>query len=90
MQRIGLTAGVLMLIVSCPAFSQEFTPYASRTDLFAVAFPGEPKVQETTWKTEYGLTLPARIYSVENRRGRYSATVIDYKDVEKMHEARAS
>jgi len=87
MRRMCLIAAV-MLFVSSTGFSQEFSPFASKTDMFAAAFPGEPRMESTTWKTEYGLSLPERVYSVDNRRGRYSATVIDYKDVEKLHEAR--
>ena len=82
MRRTFLMAA-LILIMSRPSFSQEFTQYVSRTDLFAADFPGEPTIKDITWKTEYGITLPGRVYSVENARGRYSATVIDYKDTEK-------
>ena len=86
MRRTYLMAA-LILIVARPSFSQEFAQYTSRTDLFAVDFPGEPTIKDITWKTEYGVTLPGRVYSVENARGRYSATVIDYKDTEKIHTA---
>jgi hypothetical protein len=89
MYRICLTTVALILLVSCPSFSQEWNQYTNRTDLFAVAFPGEPSVKDITWTTEYAITLPGRVYSVENGRGRYSATVIDYKDAEKIHTARA-
>ena len=86
MRRIYLMAAMI-LFVSYPSFSQEFTQYMSRTDLFAADFPGEPTVKDITWKTEYGITLPGHVYSVENARGKYSATVIDYKDTEKIHTA---
>ncbi len=43
MHRICFVAVALMLLVSCPAFSQEWSQYSSKTDYFAVAFPGEPK-----------------------------------------------
>ena len=88
MRRTCLMAAVLILIASCPSFSQEFTQYTSRTDLFAVDFPGQPTIKDITWKTEYEITLPGHVYSVENARGKYSATVIDYKDTEKIHTAR--
>ena len=88
MRRIWLSAAALVLLVSCPSFSQEWTTYTNRTDFFSVAFPGEPRVQDITWATEYDITLPGRLYSVENGRGRYSARVIDYKDTEKIHTAR--
>jgi hypothetical protein len=46
-------------------------------------------VQETTYATEYGITLPGRVYGVEHGRGRYSVTVVDYRDAESIHTARA-
>jgi hypothetical protein len=58
MRRISVMTAALSLFMSGPAFAQEWTQYATRTDLFAVDFPGEPKVQEITYPTEYGITLP--------------------------------
>jgi len=75
--------------MSGPSFAQEWIQYASRTDFFGVNFPGEPQVQDITYPTEYGITLPGRVYRVENGPSRYSVTVVDYNDAEKMHTARA-
>ena len=47
-------------------------------------FPAEPKVTQTTYKSEYGADLPARVYSVARGRERYSMTVVDYHPVEKL------
>jgi hypothetical protein len=88
MRRICLAAG-LILLVSGPSFSQDWTQYSSKTDFFAVDFPREPKIQDITYPTEYGIKLPGHLYLAENGSSRYSVTVIDYKDAEKMHTARA-
>ena len=89
MRQISVTTAALILFLSGPSFAQEWTQYATRTDFFAVDFPGEPNVQDITYPTEYDITLPGRVYSVENGPSRYSVTVVDYKDAEKIHTARA-
>ena len=89
MRRISVITAASILFLSGPSFAQEWIQYASRTDFFGVNFPAEPKVRDITYSTEYGITLPGRVYSVENGPNRYSVTVIDYKDAEKIHTARA-
>src|SRR6266850_3077057 len=89
MRPISVIAAALILVMSAPSLAQDWTDYISRTDFFHVNFPGEPKVKDIVYSTEYGITLPGRIYSVENGPNRYSVTVVDYKDAEKIHTARA-
>jgi hypothetical protein len=86
---IRLIPAAFILFVAGPAFSQGWIEYASRADFFSVNFPGEPKVQDITYSTEYGITLPGRVYSREEGPNRYSVTVVDYADAEKIHTARA-
>lgn len=88
MRLIPLVPAAFVLFVSGPSFAQEWIEYASRADLFSVNFPGEPKVREITYPTEYGITLPGRVHSVENGPNRYSVTVVDYANVEKIHAER--
>jgi hypothetical protein len=78
-------AAVLTLLLAGHSFAQEWATYTNRADSFNVNFPGEPKVQDTTYKTEYNITLPARVYSVTNGQSRYSLTVVDYSTAEKRH-----
>ena len=51
-------------------------------------FPGQPKVTTTTWKSEFDYMLPARVYSAEKGRERYSVTVVDYGVIEQQGIAR--
>jgi hypothetical protein len=90
MRRTSIFAAALILFLSTPSIAQEWIQFSTRVDAFAVNFPSEPKVQEITYPTEYGITLPGRVYSVENGASRYSMTVIDYKDAEKIHTARSA
>ena len=89
MRRISLVTAALILGTCAPSFAQEWIQYASKKDLFGVNFPSEPKVQDITYATEYGITLPGRVYSADSGPSRYSVTVVDYADAEKIHTARA-
>jgi hypothetical protein len=88
MRRISVLMA-LFLCVPGLSFAQEWIQYASRADLFGVNFPTEPKVQDIAYATEYGITLPGHVYSAESGASRYSVTVVDYADAEKIHTARA-
>jgi hypothetical protein len=88
MRAIALVPAALMLFVSSPALAQSWTEYVSRADFFSVSFPGEPKVQDITYDTEYRINLPGRVYTAENAGSRYSVTVIDYREAVKLHAAR--
>ena len=90
MRLVPLLSAALILSVSEPASTQgvAWTEYVSRADFFSVSFPGEPKVQEITYPTEYRITLPGRVYTYVDGANRYSVTVIDYRDAEKIHQER--
>jgi hypothetical protein len=62
----------------------QWTDFVSREDGFRVNFPAEPKVTSTTYLSEYGADLPARVYAVARGQERYSMTVVDYGPVEKI------
>jgi hypothetical protein len=90
MRLVRLVPAVLMLIlfVSVPSFAQEWLEYYSKTDFFLVNFPGAPKVQDITYPTEFGLTLPGHVHLYEDGPTRYSVTVIDYGNVQQIHAKR--
>jgi hypothetical protein len=79
----------LMLSVSAPAAAQDWIEYTSKQDLFIVNFPGEPTIRQMSYPTEFGITLPARVYTVEAQGSRYSVTVVDYTVAERLHTERA-
>ena len=70
--------------------SGEWALYHSHRDLFKVNFPGQPTIRDITFQTEYGLTLPGRVYSAEDAMGRYLITVVDYTNAERMHAERSA
>ena len=84
MRKILLMSAAVVVSIAAPAFAQEWTEFISRDDGFRVVFPGQPKVSETTYKTYQGADLPARVYRVERGQERYSMTVVDYRQVERI------
>ena len=63
---------------------EEWADFVSREDGFRVNFPAEPRVTTTTYTSEYGADLPARVYSASRGQERYSMTVVDYRPVERL------
>ena len=85
-----VNALVLSVLLAIPglAAAQEWEEYVSLQDGFRLNFPGQPTVRDITYQTEYGITLPARIHIHEAGASRYSVTVVDYSNVEKIHAER--
>jgi hypothetical protein len=73
-----------VLSLSAPAFAQEWTEFVSRDDRFSANFPGPPQIRDTTFKSQFGADLPARVYSASLGPSRFSLTVVDYRPIEKI------
>jgi hypothetical protein len=78
-------AGVLF---AGTGFAQDWITYVSRDDRFSVHFPGQPQVRQITYPSEYGAVFPGRVYTSNDGENRYSVTVIDYTNAEKIHAER--
>ena len=83
---------LLILCLAAPASAQDFIDFLSRDDRFSVNVPGQPTVAELTWESEYGSVFPGRAYTAI-RNGfagpeRYTVTVIDYRDAERLYYSR--
>jgi len=76
------------ILLSGSALAQRWIPYSNTLDGFRLMVPGEFETEEVDFETEYGIVVPARIYSHENDAGRYSVTVVDYRDAQRLHEQR--
>jgi hypothetical protein len=70
--------------------AQGWTLYANLENRFSVNFPGEPEVREIIWPSEYGAVFPGRVYRYEDGPSRYSVTVIDYTESERIHAERTN
>lgn len=69
------------------AQAQELNPYLALNDLFSADFPAAPTIRESTYTTALGIILPARVYTAEDDFGKYSVTVVDWRNAEELYEA---
>jgi hypothetical protein len=87
MRVIGLTTALCALLLAEPVSAQGWTEYVNKVDRFSVPAPGEPTTTTITWDSEYGAKFPGRVYRWEQAANRYSITVVDFSDAEKIHAA---
>ena len=59
-------------------------------DRFRMFGPGQPEVEEISYPSEYGVEYPARVYTYEDDPTRYSLTVVDYSDAQRIHSERTN
>ena len=69
-------------IASSPAATQEWVEYQNLEHGFAINFPGEPEISETTYASPTGEDLPAHIFAAEEGTSRYRVTVVDFSSRE--------
>jgi len=90
--RSFVVGALALLAVASTAFAQDYVQYVSQPDKFTILFPQQPKVTETTFKSQYGYDLPARVYESDATgaaKGHYKLTVVDYSGIRAMGEERA-
>jgi hypothetical protein len=81
--RVSLvTVLALVFCIATPVVAQEWTEYVNQEDRFSTVFPGEPQVTETTYMSQFGAELSARVYSAEVGQNQYTVTVVDYSPIE--------
>ena len=78
---------IAAIVLTAPMVSSaaEWSEYISKQDFFMVVFPTQPKIEEITWKSEYGVTYPARVYSAQDGKSRFTVTVVNLVDAEDRH-----
>jgi hypothetical protein len=81
---------VLAFACSIPglAGAQDWVEFVHLTDRFAIMFPTEPEITETTHVSANGVRFPARIYFARGGASSYSVTVADYTDAQRRHRER--
>jgi len=86
--RLLAAAALLISFQMTSAQAQEWSQYFALEDSFSIEIPGEPTVRDTTYETEFGIMLPARVYTAEDDFGTYSITAVDWSEASALHEAR--
>ena len=80
-----LTIAAALLLVSTQAVAQEWVEYTNTQDRFTVNLPSQPTVRDFTYTSWLEAKLPARVYTVERGKEKYSITFVDYTVAEKVH-----
>ncbi|MFL2554674.1 MAG: hypothetical protein ACJ0S4_08285 [Candidatus Rariloculaceae bacterium] len=89
--RVSILLATLVVVFSPGiGLTQEWIEYANLTDQFTINFAGDPEITETTYLSEYRALLPARVYTANYGPNRYSVTVVDYTDAERLLRERDS
>src|SRR5690242_11415449 len=88
MRSIPLLLVALMVPLAVPA--QDWKTVTAIGDGFRSNYPGDPTVESITYDTEFRLKLPGRVYRAADALGRYSTTVVDYRDAERLHNERSA
>jgi len=85
--KVLLTIACVLFLRVTPAQAQddEWTEYLSFDDLFSVNFPGDPTISSSSYETENGLKLAARVYTAKDFMGTYKVTAVDWTGAEKEH-----
>ena len=84
MRLMPLASAALILGMAAPVAAQEWDEFSSPEERFSCNFPGKPTITETTWTSQFGAVLPARVYSGTQGSGKYSITVVDYNPIERL------
>ncbi len=77
-----VTCIVAILAASAAADAQTWGEYEYPSEGFTAAFPGEPKVETTTYKAPGSHLVEARVYSVVQGGGEFRVTIADMSHTE--------
>lgn len=88
MLQLRILTTVAALSVAAAASAQDWVTYTSMEDRFRVHVPCEFEVSDTTWDSEYGAVMPARIYECDAGQSNFRVTVVDYTDAQRLHAER--
>jgi hypothetical protein len=69
-----------MLVAVGPAAAQSWKEYSYPGYFFAVSFPADPKIENTTYQAADGRLVEARVYSVTQGNAVFKMTVVDLSE----------
>ena len=77
---------LLLLSALLPLSVQaQWRQFVDQEEYFSVNFPGEPEIGVIDYHSEYGATLPAKVYSVTDGGSLHSVTVVDFTDAQSAY-----
>lgn len=78
MRLTSLVPAAIALFLPSAVFAQGWTTYSNVEDRFTISFPAEVTVENISYMTEDGMSLPARRHVSESNGERYAVTSIDF------------
>jgi len=66
------------LLVWAPASAQNWREYSYPDQSFSLHFPADPKIEDSTYTTAEGISVPARLYALAEATSVYKMTVADF------------
>jgi len=88
MRWLKLVSLLSALLASGAALAQGWIKYVDEEQRFIVNFPDEPVVRDISYLSEFDVTYPARVYTVDNPPSRFTVTVVDYTEAPRLHQER--
>ena len=80
--RLKVLVLVTLVALCAPAVGQDWVEFVSRDDRFTITFPAQPTITTTTYTSQFGAQLPARLYAATVGPRRFSVLVADYANIE--------
>lgn len=84
--RIISALALVIFLVSGTAYAQGWAEFVDREEYFSINFPGTPEINDISYDSEYGVTLPARTYTMQKGEIHYSVTVVNYNEAARIYE----
>jgi hypothetical protein len=81
---------LVALTFTTPVLAQDWKTASFIEDGFRANYPGDPAVENISYESEFHFNLPGRVYRAADDVGRYSTTVVDYRDAERLHKERSA
>ena len=85
MRVLRLLPLTLLVLFSPTAFAQGWFEFSGIEDRFSVNFPAAPEVEDFDYLSEFDAIFPARRYTAQVGESRYSVTVVDFRESERIH-----
>jgi hypothetical protein len=77
---------LMSTLFAMTASAQGWRMYVDRDEFFSVNFPAEPTVREFQYASEYGATLPGKVYEVRNGDSLHAVTIVNFTDAQRIYE----
>lgn len=74
------------LLFTATASAQSWRMFADPDEFFSVNFPAEPTLRNFEYASEYGATLPGKIYEVRNGDSLHSVTIVNFTEAQRIYQ----